>query len=401
MKSLSLESKFFIFYTALSTLNTYFAHWYKVPELNVEKLRKEFTNSIKNTKNRYDFYLVMSCMLAKLNNRHTFYYDDKVKKSYGMDMGFSAIYHDKLKKWIVVSSSNSEVHMGSIITKVNGIKTDTFFNKQKKYISASNERSARNNLFSFCSYLPLSIKIELDYKQIVSIKRTKFVNVRKEEVSYKILKNNVGYIKIPSFEKPKYENAAITYLNKFKKFRTIIIDLRNNYGGGTPRNLLKQLMNKTWEGPIYLEVITPTALENQSQNTKYHNKKKYLIEKGTVYKKNSYIHKNIKKAYKGKLIVLTNESTLSAAEDFLIPLKYTKRAVILGSRTSGSDGDILFHKFEDNILLGVGCVSVRFPNGKKIEGVGIIPDIEIYPSITDIKNNTDVVLNKALEIAIK
>jgi carboxyl-terminal processing protease len=42
-----------------------------------------------------------------------------------------------------------------------------------------------------------------------------------------------------------------------------------------------------------------------------------------------------------------------------------------------------------------------FPDGSEFEGVGIKPDIEVRPSIQDLKTGRDAVLDKALELAEK
>ncbi len=398
MKQINLDYKLFILCKTLSTLDMYFAHWDRVPKLDTGKLQKEYIQIIKNTKDRYEFYLVMCCMIAKLNNRHTWYYDKVIWKNYGMSIGFRSIYHDKLKEWVIVSSRNGNIPVGSIITKVNGVSTNDFFNSKKKYITASNERAARNKLFSFVTCLPKELEIELDNKSNISVNRTRTDGVLEESVSYTIFEKKAGYIKIPSFAEPKYEKAALNYLNKMKSLRTVIIDLRDNNGGSTPKNLLSKLLNKSWRSPLYLEVVTPTALEKQYNNTKPYNKKGYRLDKNKIYKENYGEYKPSKNVYKGKVIVLTNESTSSAAEDFLIPLKYNKRVTVVGSRTNGSDGDVFFYNFDKDIFIGIGCVSVRFPNGRKIEGIGISPDVEVYPKLEDIKRNIDVVLKKALEI---
>ena len=277
MKQINPDYKLFILCKTLLTLDMYFAHWDRVPRLDTEKLRKEYTQVIRNTKNRYEFYLVMCRMIAKLRNRHTWYYDKVIWKNYGMGVGFKSIYHDKLKEWVIVSSCNSNIPVGGVITKVNGVSTLDFFNRFKKYITASNERAARNKLFSFVTCLPKELVVEIDNKFNISINRTKFDSSREGNVSYTIFEKKVGYIKIPSFAEPKFEKATLNYLNKMKKLQTVIMDLRNNEGGSTPKNLLNMLLNKSWRSPMYLEVVTPTALEKQYNNTQSYNKKEYHL----------------------------------------------------------------------------------------------------------------------------
>ncbi|HMJ22712.1 MAG TPA: hypothetical protein VK513_12420 [Terriglobales bacterium] len=47
----------------------------------------------------------------------------------------------------------------------------------------------------------------------------------------------------------------------------------------------------------------------------------------------------------------------------------------------------------------IGAVREYFPDGSAFEGVGIKPDIEVRPSIDDLRKRKDVVLQKAFELA--
>jgi hypothetical protein len=41
--------------------------------------------------------------------------------------------------------------------------------------------------------------------------------------------------------------------------------------------------------------------------------------------------------------------------------------------------------------------SIKYPDGKRLQRVGLIPDIECRPTITGIRNGVDEVLNRAIE----
>ena len=49
--------------------------------------------------------------------------------------------------------------------------------------------------------------------------------------------------------------------------------------------------------------------------------------------------------------------------------------------------------------LTVGSVRCRFPDGAPFEGVGIAPDVPVEPSITDVRDSKDPVLEKAEQLA--
>jgi C-terminal processing protease CtpA/Prc len=61
----------------------------------------------------------------------------------------------------------------------------------------------------------------------------------------------------------------------------------------------------------------------------------------------------------------------------------------------------LIRYFGDGIYLGIGVVQVIYPNGTRFEGIGIRPDIEVYPAISDIKQGKDRILEKAISLAQK
>jgi carboxyl-terminal processing protease len=402
MDKMSLEKRKYIFHKTLSLIEKYFAHWERIPDISLKKLNKEYALRVQKTIDRYYFYLLMSELISKLKNTHTWYTDNLVWKRYGMQTGFRAVYMTNIRRWIVVSSNRKDILIGDVITKVNGISTEKFFKDNKKYISASNERAARNNLFSFYTFLPIRFDLELNGKKKIDIKRTESVYSEGEgnQVSYKILSKKIAYLKIKSFGKPKFEKTALKYMSILNKFPAVIIDLRDNYGGTTPLKLTKRLSNKPWRRPIYLRVVHSSTSQNVIGLNKFKGKN-YYVHNSIVYKKTiSKTFKPSRNAYKGKLIMLANESTLSAAEDFLIMFKDNKRALIIGNRTKGSDGDVCFSKLDKNVSIGVGCVRVQFPDGRDFEGVGIVPDIIVYPKIEDLRNNIDAVLNKALEITI-
>jgi len=84
------------------------------------------------------------------------------------------------------------------------------------------------------------------------------------------------------------------------------------------------------------------------------------------------------------VVVLVGPRTLSAAEDFLIPLHASHRAYLVGQRTAGSTGQPLFM-----MLPGGGGASIctkwdTYPDGREFVGVGVIPDVEVYPTQAEV-----------------
>lgn len=108
-----------------------------------------------------------------------------------------------------------------------------------------------------------------------------------------------------------------------------------------------------------------------------------------------------KNYYKGKVIILVNEITISQAEYTAMALRVAPGAIILGSTTSGADGNVSQITLPGGINTLISGIGVYYPDGGETQRVGIIPDVEVSPSINGILTNRDDLLNKAIEIILK
>lgn len=103
-------------------------------------------------------------------------------------------------------------------------------------------------------------------------------------------------------------------------------------------------------------------------------------------------------AYKGKKIILVNEVTQSHAEFIAMKYSVEENSIIFGSTTAGADIDVISLKMPGGIKVRLTGVGVYYPDGRETQGVGIVPDIEVKPTIQGIKEGRDEVLEKAIEL---
>jgi len=102
--------------------------------------------------------------------------------------------------------------------------------------------------------------------------------------------------------------------------------------------------------------------------------------------------------YKGKVIILVNERTQSAAEFLSMALRTAPRATVIGSTTSGADGNVSKFTLPGGISTGISGIGIYYPNGGETQRVGIVPDIEVKPTIKGIREGRDEVLEKAIAL---
>lgn len=184
-------------------------------------------------------------------------------------------------------------------------------------------------------------------------------------VEYKILENNIGYIKLNEFSMNSANkiDEVLTELDK-KKVKKIILDLRDNPGG---------LLNQAIE--ISRHFITKGPIVHiQERNTA-------LVTHMSTTTKSKY-----------KLVVLVNENSASASEILAGAIKDTKVGTIIGKKTFGKGIVQSMIPLNNGSILKLTTAEYLTPNKISIHGKGIQPDIMVENTEKD---------DKQLKAAIK
>lgn len=108
--------------------------------------------------------------------------------------------------------------------------------------------------------------------------------------------------------------------------------------------------------------------------------------------------KQTKSGYKGKVIILVNETTQSSAEFHAMAYRVHPNATVIGSTTAGADGNVSQLTLPGGLTTRISGIGVYYPDGKETQRIGIVPDIIITPTINGIKNGKDELMEKAIEI---
>lgn len=102
--------------------------------------------------------------------------------------------------------------------------------------------------------------------------------------------------------------------------------------------------------------------------------------------------------YKGSVIIIVNEETQSYAESISMGLRCAPNAIVLGSTTAGADGVVSMINLIGDIQTYISGIGVYYPDGRETQRVGIVPDVEVHPTIQGIREGRDELLEKAIEI---
>ena len=98
-----------------------------------------------------------------------------------------------------------------------------------------------------------------------------------------------------------------------------------------------------------------------------------------------------------ELVILINAASASGSEVMAAALRDHGRAVLIGETTAGKGTVNIPRRLSDGSVLYVSIARWISPNGTVIEGVGVIPDIEIAQPETGFEADLDVQLMTAID----
>ncbi|MCR5201649.1 MAG: S41 family peptidase [Lachnospiraceae bacterium] len=196
------------------------------------------------------------------------------------------------------------------------------------------------------------IALNINRKGINKSIKVKVEDIETKSVGSLMLSEEIGYIRITSFDQntsEQFKDELIGLENKGMK--KLIIDLRNNGGG---------IVDVATE---MLDLLIPKGKLLVYTLDKYKNKK--------TYTSSSDEEENI------PMVVLVNGETASASEIFTGALKDQGKATIIGKKTYGKGIVQSTYELEDKTLIKFTTAKYYTPSGKCIHKKGITPDISL------------------------
>lgn len=423
-KNLSMQEKLFRLGVIHSEVKQNFVNFDKL-EFFWDSLYKQSIVEVINTQNDWEYYLVLKKFMAKLKDGHTQivadipfvnYCDYPVVNSTMIDGRYYITWTRELYADSII--------LGSELIKINGEDVDDYIKENTlPYVSAStNSARWRDALYTTLwnrKDLPYNITIrrKTDNSQVtLNLPRNgeeKRDDINNPDIriphrsSSKPLELNwlidsIAHLSINTFNERRINEKMIdSIITLSMKAKGLVVDLRRNGGGST--SIAKMLLNHIIKDDYYLTYGWETRINDAVRKAMgygydeyknyYMNKMYRIVEPDTVFIPNSLKRLNM------PMVILVGQNTYSAAEDFLMMIyEVNNRPIIIGEETGGSTGAPLVIQFEEGVYARICTRRQFFPYSKKLFiGEGIIPDIEIFPSIDDLMEGKDIVLERGVE----
>ncbi|NIF04310.1 hypothetical protein F3J23_02555 [Chryseobacterium sp. Tr-659] len=333
------------------------------------------------------YHLTLAELVTKTDDSHA-YLSSKLISHFLYGSKKVPVEYSYAEGKLVVTKINSNrfnekirLNIGDIIYDIEGKTISQMVNGFGKYIPASNSWGKIfkvKNAFLLSNKDSVSIKIERNGQNMEITTKT---YLKKDIISekapvpekWKFIDDSkqTGYVNMGVLEK----NDIDEMYSNLKSAKSIIFDLRN-YPRQTIRPLSTLFLPQT---TVYYQFTLPET----NYPGKFYSKQNSIGRKNTEY-------------YKGNVIVLVDESTQSQAETTVMMFKQHPKAKIIGSNTSGANGDVISFKIA-GLSTRFSGLGAYYPDGRETQRIGIIPDILVKPSLEGLKSGKDEVLERALE----
>jgi len=412
-------------------VNYNFVYINRVDRVKWDSAYRQLITTVQKTENNYQYYRELQKFCAMLHDGHTdVNFPLSIDTSIMLTMfGPYRLFIENIDgKAIIVRtnfSKKDEIPIGSEIIEVNGLPTKEYIRKEvMPYISSSTDYILDDLSIYFLlkglNGQSFKVKIKKPNDDIINLNlthaKTKLIDTYPpfdknwNLLDFKWYPNQIAYLALNTFNDPKIDTLFINQLPELYKAQGLIIDLRNNGGGSTDIgvNILKYLTKDSLlygskqSSRLHIPAYKAWGEFRQPRDTvkNVENKKEFLSFHDNLFYNFDYSPDTFKLKVRKIVVptaILIGHNTASAAEDFLIYADNQKHMIKIGDRTYGSTGQPFLFDLPGG---GTGRVCTKkdtYPDGREFVGYGIKPDIEVKKTLSDLIQNKDPELDKALE----
>lgn len=283
-------------------------------------------------------------------------------------------------------SGISEINVGDVIKQIDGHDIYAWRDSLRRYAAGSNEVSVERELNGIIMWGDIGdFQLQVDNGD--------------ETHTITLSRNEDNYNELISENKPMWRDTLLSNGNSFG-----IVDM----GRLTP-DKVDQMFNELWSTDAIIFDIRnypqltlwkivdyifsePTAIANHTIPD--------ITYPGTLYWVYVSLGKVTGNVYTGKIVILFDERTQSQAEYTCMGLEQFRNAIKIGSRTAAADGNVSVVHLPGKIDTYYTGLGTFYPDFTETQRIGIVPDIEVLPTIEGIREGRDEVLEAALALDI-
>jgi len=367
-------------------INYFFPYKY-IMDQNWDSTLVEFIPKIINAKDATAFHYAFLEFATRINDSHAFTYSELINGSI-VGRYYLPITLKYMEDETVVTgvfTSDTTIKFGDIIKSIGGNSIYTLRDNLKQYTAGSNkaaiERDINKRLLRGQSGNVQMVLENSTGQKNITVSRNVYISNYQALIANKgpIWKTidadsgRFGYVDMGRLEVEHVENM----FSDFWSTDALIFDIRNY-----PNETMWEMINYLFDEPIHNAKIT----------------KPDIYYPGTLYWERINVGKgDFSKTYDKPVFILFNEITQSQAEYTIMTFEQHPKSIKIGSQTAGADGNISNIYLPGGIITYFSCFGAFYPDYTPTQRIGIVPDIEVHPTIQGIREGRDEVLECALK----
>ena len=275
--------------------------------------------------------------------------------------------------------------IGDVIESLDGVPVEELVERWAPYYPASNQPTrlrdiARAMTRGACSAARVSVRRASQTVQITA-QRQPLASLDQKVGSthdlpgetFRLLSDQVAYLKLSSVQAAQ----ASSYIDRAKGTKGLVIDIRNYPSEFVVFALGSLLVDR----PTQFARFTSGDLDNPGAF-------RWSGEPVTLSPQQPH--------YSGKVVILVDEISQSQAEYTAMAFRSAPQAMVVGSTTAGADGNVSQVRLPGGLNTMISGIGVFYPDKRPTQRVGIVPDVEVRPTIAGIRAGRDEVLEEAL-----
>ncbi|WP_420575779.1 S41 family peptidase [Ekhidna sp.] len=349
---------------------------------------KEMIPKFLNADTELGFHLAMLELIVKIDDSHAGLVTSELDEMpYN---NFLPARIDLIENQVVVTeiidrskAQMSDLKVGDVLKNINGRSAVSMHEANRKYIWGSNEAVKNRNIYHTL-FMGMKEPPHVEIERNGSV-RTATLNLYKySDLSYQsnnsaekwsIVDDSIGYADLGKVTNGDVDQMMSELINQ----QFIIFDLRSN-----PRVSYRALAK-------YLNPSDTVFAKFTRPDLSYPGKFIWDGERTCGEENEDY--------FKGNVVLLVDENTQSNAEFTCMSLQTAPNVTVVGSQTAGTLGNVSKFAILARLHTSMSAIGVYYPDGSETQRVGIVPDVNVKPTIAGIRADKDEVLDKAIQIA--
>lgn len=398
---------------------------------------REHLDRVVNTKNDLEFYLELTAFAALLKDGHTGVTIPKQLREERGKLPFQLLPIGGKYYVGAIRKSKRELLL-SEITYLNGRRIEDVLNDLKRYVHCSDGHFYRGKAEGFLPLLLPKTGNVLDtvdgqfafslgnaeemmkVQTLISVYSGEII-VEQPQLTMTRYEKGIVLVKLDSFLNIQQCELVKEKLLEQKGLQGVIFDIRENIGGMTMAGaLLAGLFHKGEFSACQKKTRKETGIaaasasqllrmddaEIESLITRGFSTREEIQQELRVNRRCEFEMYTDTFNGSGELeglpcVLLTSRDTFSAAEDFTAMFKSNAMGKIVGQPTYGSTGTPMLISLSGGASARVCSVAYCLLDGTEFINRGIQPDVFLEPTIAQVRNQRDVVLDRALEHLMK